>query len=352
MQPVLWTERLAGCLSDFELHPDAPAELEHELLDTLWARLQARLADDEFQKAVEKSRKVGLTSTTLSLLTGRTETSESLVEANVRSLERLYEQLGARTGAGLHDKLWRRIRQLDPDVDGKTALLYVIATLADTDTQSTLQAVARERFEEWIGHYQGEIDELSETERQEIDQLLEHAETPTARALALPYTVVSKRDGKSVEWPQHLYQDSNGEYPETLNSWERDVVETELDGVLCWVRNKPRQRWALTVPYETADGHSAPVYPDFLFFRRMPNGVVVDVVDPHGLHLDDAPAKARGLAQYAQRHGHAFNRFQLVIYDKSTGDKRALDLKKVKIRDAVVRVTTNEHLRALFTLTG
>jgi len=40
------------------------------------------------------------------------------------------------------------------------------------------------------------------------------------------------------------------------------------------------------------------------YFMHVLTGVTD--VDTHGIHLDDAPAKARGLATYAKDHGHRF----------------------------------------------
>lgn len=354
MAPVVRLERLAGCLSDFDLLPDAPAEMEAALVQTLWERLATRRTDRDFERTIERSRKIGLNATTLSYLTGQTNVSTIQVESTSRSLERLYEQIGLKIGAGLHMKLWRKIRNEDSGINGDTARLYVIATLSETATLRALDGQARQQFEEWISQYQDAIDELSENERQEFDRLLEHAEAPTPRALALPATVRSRRTDRSIDYPRHLYQDDDGEYPETLNEWEKDVVESELarDDALCWVRNRERQSWALTIPYDTPSGDAARMYPDFLFFRSVEQNVVVDLIDPHGVHLEDAPAKARGLARYAKKHGHLFGRLEMVVYDRQSRRRRTLNLKSVAVRDHVITVTTHEHLLSLFDLAG
>ncbi len=235
-----------------------------------------------------------------------------------------------------------------PRSPGDVARLYVIATLSDSPTLKALDDAARQRFEEWIGQYQDQIDALPENDRQEFDRLLEHAEAPTARALALPTTVGSRRTERSIDYPRNLYQDENGEYPDTLNEWEKDVVETERarEGAICWVRNKARQPWALAVPHDTGTGDAAPMYPDFLFFREQDGKVVVDLVDPHGVHIPDAPAKASGFARYAKQHGHLFARLEMVIYDRQSGRRQTLNLKSVAVRDHVLAVTTQAHLQA------
>lgn len=354
MPPVTRLERLAGSLSDFDLYPGAPDDMDTELLSVAWARLQSRLGQAEFERAVERGKQVGLTSTTLSYLTGETETTTIRVQSTSRSLERVFEQVGARTGAGLHDKLWRRILDEVEGVDGDTARIYVIATLGEAATREALDNAARQTFDDWLGQYQDKVDDLPEDARQEFDRLREHADAPTNKALALPLTVRSRRSDRSIDYPGNLYEDEGEVYPEKLNEWEKDVVETEIarDGAICWVRNKDRQSWALTVPYETSTGHVAAMYPDFMFFREEGGIVVVDLIDPHGVHLPDAPAKARGLARYAANHGGAFTRVEIVIYDRQSNRRKSLNLKVVSVRRHVLEVTTNQHLNALFDLAG
>lgn len=355
LAPVRRLERLAGLLSDQELYEDAPTDMENQLVELCWQRLATRRTDRDFERAVANSKKIGLTATTLTYLTGQTEETSIQVESTSRSLGRLFDQVGARGGAGLHEKLWRRIRREDHTVDGDTARLYVIATLGDSTTTRSLDERARQQFDDWFATYGAQIDALPETPRQEFYQLQEHADAPSDHGLALPlHAVDSRRNDRSTDYPRHLYQDEDGIYPEILNEWEKNVVETELarDGSITWVRNQPRKRWALTVPYDDPAGDPVPMYPDFLFFRRAGDRVVVDLVDPHGVHFDDAPAKARGLATYAQRFGHLYASIDLVIYDKQTRRQRRLQLKQVAVRDHVRRVQNSEHLRALFDLAG
>jgi hypothetical protein len=94
------------------------------------------------------------------------------------------------------------------------------------------------------------------------------------------------------------------------------------------------------------------MYPDFLFFRKSGDGVAVALIDPHGVHLEDAPLKARGLARYAQKYGRHFGRIEIVIYDREDNREHTLNLKSPTTRDEVANVTTHQHLRSLFDLAG
>ncbi len=352
MAPVARLDRLAGSLSDLGLWTEAPQEMESQLLRILSERLANRRGDAEFEAAVSRSREVGLNATTLSYLTGETVTETIRVVSTSRSLERLFDQIGKRIGAGLHEKLWRQIRSSERGMSGDEARTYVIGVAAETATLRLVEERARILFEDWLARFEGEIDELSEGERQEFDKLREHGEGPAERGFKLPTSVRARSREGATDWPFHLFQTDEGFFPDRLNKWETSVVESELarDGLVCWMRNKERQSWALTVPYEISSGQFKSMYPDFLFFRKSIDGVTVALIDPHGVHLEDAPLKARGLARYAQRYGHHFGRIELVIYDRDADREQALNLKSPTIRDEVAKVTTHEHLRSLFDL--
>lgn len=355
MPPVLRVEALAGALSDAGILEDAPDQVDQRLGDLLWQRLATRRGSTEFEDAVKRSREVGLDATTLSYLTGETETQRLRVESTSRSLERLYDQVGRKVGAALHDKLWRRIRQAG-DIDGDTARLYVIATLGDADTQRALNAEATQMFDDWMAEHADAVDAMDDDERRELDELREHAEEPSKIRIVLSDSVRARRDNRSVDWPHHLYVDHNDVYPERLNEWERDAIEAELarsDTLVCWLRNRPRGRGSLAIPYTKSTGEVAPMYPDFLVFHKTADGrIVTDILDPHGLHLEDAPAKARALAEYAQKHGSAFGRIMMMIYDREHNRRVTLDLRRSDVRSQVRTVSTTAHLQSLFDLAG
>lgn len=351
--PIPRLERLAGALSDYEIRPDAPKEMEKKLIAQIWGGLNARRCDAAIRQAVDRARKVGLDATTLSYLTGHTESRTIELTSTSQSIERHFEHVGARVGAGLHEKLWRAIRSDDPSIDGDQARLLVIATLGNDAIIAGAEDIARNLFDDWDTQHRNKIEQLSDTGRIEFEQLDEHADEPRQRHLALPLTVRSRRSPKTTDWPHHLYTDADCNFPEDLNSWETDVVERMFTapGFICWVRNRARQGWALALPYDDANGGWLPAYPDFIFFREAGGKVVADVIDPHGLHLDDATAKARGLARFAEQHRANFGRLKMIIYDKDADQQKTLDLKRKSVRNRVAGVTTTQHLRDLFDLT-
>jgi hypothetical protein len=67
------------------------------------------------------------------------------------------------------------------------------------------------------------------------------------------------------------------------------------------------------------------------------------VVDPHGLHLGDAPPKLRGLAEFTEQFGGDFHRIESVaeMKDKTL---RVPDLKRAAVRPAIRDAGDVEHL--------
>jgi type III restriction enzyme len=171
------------------------------------------------------------------------------------------------------------------------------------------------------------------------------AADPELAPIGYPTTIEEKKADKS--WSRHLYVDKEALYSAKLNKWETRVVEEELGKkeVVGWLRNPPRKSWSLCVPY-TLGGQQRPLYPDFLFVRSDSGEFVVDLLDPHRMDLEDAPAKAAGLARYSDKHCHEFGRIELIIVN---GDEiKRLDLADELVRARVRGVNDHTHLRQLY----
>lgn len=108
----------------------------------------------------------------------------------------------------------------------------------------------------------------------------------------------------------------------------------QREGFKFWYRNpnRPTQD-SLGVAFVEGDETSI-VRPDFLFFCESADGsVVVDIVDPHGIHLADALPKLRGLARYAETHPEIYRRIQSVA--KVGGKLRVLDVTREDVRKTI-----------------
>jgi type III restriction enzyme len=164
------------------------------------------------------------------------------------------------------------------------------------------------------------------------------------RTWMLPSTVL-EADGSETPLPffnYHLMSDDAGEFPIELNQWEHKVLDNEMKraGFEAWYRNPERaSQDSLSISYLVEDEYKL-LRPDFIFFARKPDGsVVVDIVDPHGVHLSDALPKLRGLAGYAEQHKEIFRRIESVADPENNKQFRVLDLTDSSVRQAIMSAT-------------
>ena len=118
------------------------------------------------------------------------------------------------------------------------------------------------------------------------------------------------------------------------------------------MRNQDRKPWSLEIPY-THGGEVRPLFPDLLVVRQAPDGegFRFDILEPHDPSLGDNVEKAVGLARFAERHGHLFERIQLIRRQRSPAGGEAffrLEINRTTIQKKLLLVTTNAQLDALF----
>lgn len=202
------------------------------------------------------------------------------------------------------------------------------------------------KFTQLYDKQRDKIAELSDGRRQAYRRLIRTARKPEPETIMLPPNMFG--DKRETKRDKHLYVDANGKYPCKLNGWEKSVLANALaeTGALAWLRNIPRQEWSFTIPYEQ-DGEDRPLYSDFLVFRKSGGKIVADVLEPHATAYADSWAKAVGLAKFARDHGdQGFGRIELIT--KVGKAMKRLDLNKSAVRDKVLGVQNNQHLKQLF----
>ena len=218
---------------------------------------------------------------------------------------------------------------------------------------SDIEQVADNISRQWLAETRVDRKNLPDEKQAEYDRLEGMSLRPERVDLTVPVTSQAdtkarEADGAEAPLPTddtHLLVDDQGVFPIELNDWERRVLETEKQqsGFLGWYRNPDRGvKESLAVAYEDSGTWKA-LRPDFLFFSEVDGEVVVDLVDPHGFHLADALPKLRGLAKFAETHGHEFRRVEAVAL---VGDRlRVLDLTRPVVREEVQR---SANARALY----
>jgi type III restriction enzyme len=219
--------------------------------------------------------------------------------------------------------------------------------LSDEPLWAQLESVSGELVIEQLGRYQPLIKDLSEEFRAYFAKIRRSAKDLEAAPLKLPDRIVSAAGAR--RWPKHLYVDEGGLFPARFSGWESDFLEHRLanDDVLAWLRNPPRKEWSFSVVYDDERAEKVNMYPDFLVLRRLRNGLVVDLVEPHRADEGDAARKMVGLAAYADRHGASFGRIEMVSRG-TDGVFRSLDLNDEKGRSAAKLVTTTSSVVKAF----
>lgn len=321
----------------------------HAVLDLARADLAHEIQTQrESVEAIE-----GVTLTT-NLQTDRRTFNDFLEAADLAVIEDAYRR-AARTVSP--DLARTYAEHLAADDGGDDALIEAHATIAAMglvpEVKTRVEAAAEDLSNNWLAEYAEQIRSLSDERREVYREIAEMSAHPLDVRLAQPRTwleptTAREPGGGEVQLPRfqrHLLCDEQGCFPADVNRWEREVLQTELarNECLAWYRNPARATQdSLGIIYE-ADGGSAIVRPDFIFFSRTSDGgVVADIVDPHGHHLADALPKLRGLARYVERHPAMFRRFEAV--SEIDGRFRSLDLTDDAVRSAIGAATSARSL--------
>lgn len=222
-----------------------------------------------------------------------------------------------------------------------------------TNLQEYLDAEADKQTSDWLDEYRVARKDLTDERQDAYKSIQSWSKEPQSLELDAPKswivpTTERKEDGREIPLPtfeNHLLCAEDKTFPCELNAWETTVFnkESKRTDFKFWYRNPSRpSQDSLGAAYKDNDRYQI-VRPDFLFFSVVSGKVVVDIVDPHGLHLSDSLAKLQGLAQYAEEHSKHFRRIESIA--EVNGKLRVIDLTEDKIRKQVLN---SDNAKALF----
>lgn len=329
----------------------AHAEM-HKVLDGARARYKAE---------IETARKSVLTvegkSLKADLKGGGMSFDDFLEEADYAVIEDAYRRAGRSISPDLATSYSDYLARNEGDTDDmEAALIDAHATIGALGLvpgiRETLEVEAEKLSNQWLTRFRVDIKNLSDERQDVYRQIREMSANPMDVDLARPTswmqpTTIREANGSETPLPsfeRHILCDEHGMFPEDFNSWEGEVVKSELarSGAVAWYRNPSRaSQDSLGIIYEDG-GEPKIVRPDFVFFVQQDGSVAADIVDPHGIQFDDAMPKLKGLAQYAERFGDHFRRIEAVA---KVGSKfRVLDLKEITTRAAVTAATSVRQL--------
>jgi len=332
------------------------------------AHAEMHKALDAFQDAhkekIEAKRKSVLT------VDGKT------VIADMKGKEKSFDEFWEDADVAVIDDAYRRAARIfSPDIS-RTYVEHLAQKVAsvDDDPEEYLEAIVEARVtvaglglvtevldyfgaeadklaKAWLVKYAPQVKALTDDRKESYRQIIEMSTEPQSVDLAKPEsryeaTKAREKDSEIVfpTWKNHLLSDKDGKYPAELNDWERTVVETESKriGFSFWYRN-PQQpgQSSLGIAYIEDEQYKI-VRPDFVFFAEQDDKVVVDLVDPHGIHLADALPKLQGLSVYAETHASAYRRIESVA--EAGGKLRVLNLTRADVRQAVMEAASAKGL--------
>lgn len=338
--------RLARALANDDIEPDAGDSALAKLLAELQTEHSRVRTSDIFVKLVEERTEVAIRAVDWQVGLEAIERDKPVkLAVSSENIHDVFEDAGRRIGdEGLHKEWWKARRR--EGIDNTRAKRELLALSIDPAVRKKLESAAQLKVQQWLNAHYRAISDLPERRQQVYNEIRRQALDPELQTLHLPPSIQATKS--DLSWRRHVYADTDGNYPTTLNKWEATVVNEELgrNETTVWFRNIPRKPWAITIPYEVS-GKPAPFYPDFVFLTKRDGEWVADLLDPHHIDLADAPAKAVGLAKYAAKHYAAFNRIELIVV-RGDNDIRRIDLTDEAKRDKVLAVKTKEYLAHLF----
>ena len=292
----------------------------------------------------------GLDLKTIAVLnTGITEERQAYtIEAVSSDIDRHFQQAGRLLGNGLHMDYWRN--QGDREAD--EVKIEVAALTQITSAMAEIETFAEKEFDQIYEQHKQDIAGLKEQRRKHYEKLRLATATPRDIAWRLPESIDFRRAVNAPQVHRHLYVEEDGKFRTDLGTWEKEVLDEELADptVVAWLRNVDRKPWSLEIPYEEG-GTIRPMFPDMIIIRQQANRFLFDILEPHDASRSDNVAKTIGLAKFAEKHWHIFDRIQLIRKKRAPDGKDRyfrLDVGKESVRKKVLQLISNAQLDQVF----
>jgi type III restriction enzyme len=277
--------------------------------------------------------------------------SEFVERADDRAIRAGFEGAKKAFGADIAQSYVNHLAGPDDEASGEDGLreAYVrtAALAAVKEVREKVDLEALELTTRLFAEHRVAIRDLPDVRQQEYEEIRAMTTEPQQGVLRSPRTRIEgfsliAEDGQIQPAPLatlHLMSDEGGRFPLTsLNKWESEIVLAELErpNVRGWYRNPARAAVdSLGIAYrDDATANWRSMHPDFVFFHEVGGKIVASIVDPHGLHLEDALMKLQALATFARTYGDAFHRIEALA--EVDGRMKVLDMKTEAVRDALM----------------
>ena len=272
-------------------------------------------------------------------------------------INKRFEESGRILGEGLHIDYWKR----HSDIDELEIKFDIIVFVNNVEAISQLEYYCEELYNSLYDSNKNKIGLIHPVfQRDKYKRLLNASLQPKEIPWCLNDKVEYIIHDKDIAYDKHMYVDDNGIYKASLNTWERDVLQEEINNVIYfWLRNPVKKDWSYIIPYENEEGIIKPMFVDFIVIRRdntnSDNPYIFDILEPHDPSLNDNVPKIRGLARFAEKYNTLFGRIQLIRKMKRPDGKEhyvRLDLAKTSVWKAVLTKHDNVGIDDLFKTMG
>ena len=331
---------LWDCVDVLSADIDPDANLDAKIQSSFFNELEGDILHHpaEFKRAVNDIKNTTVSVKRVDPLTGdEFEDHEELVENDADRLVSYYKRAVSVFGGASDLVKYCLNRRMEENHDSDTqAIVRVCAAAYCMEIVQELETWAADYTEKLLDEYGPRRFAVSEENLPKWNRIDGNTKPYIERNLNIQASV-TRQNMDYDRYPKHIICDDNGWAYINLFPIEKRVVETELAKSLtvAWYRNQPRNLHAsLCIPYEM-NGELEPMYPDFIFFEKLPNGTIArSIVDPHGDWLGDSIAKLKGYVSYLKDHPDMFASVQ-VVTGETDGELRYLDLKRKDVQDAI-----------------
>ena len=217
---------------------------------------------------------------------------------------------------------------------------------ADDNCIANLNRYAEKKFHELNDKYRRYVVGKSEKCRKQYDDIVANSDIVSKHNFTLPETVSVKIEPTGKKYDNHLFAYADGMAQIKLNGWESGLIDEESrrSDFVCWLRNPPREKWSMCMPYEMK-GEIKVAYPDFIIVRKdSVLGYVIDILEPHNPDYKDNLGKAKALAKYAEEEPK-IGRVQIIRREKDASGKdkfKRLDMSHGSIRQKVLKAINTD----------
>ena len=227
---------------------------------------------------------------------------------------------------------------------------------ADDNCIANLNRYAEKKFHELNDKYRRYVVGKSEKCRKQYDDIVANSDIVSKHNFTLPDTVSVKIEPTGKKYDNHLFAYADGMAQIKLNGWESGLIdeESKRSDLVCWLRNPPREKWSMCMPYEMK-GETKAAYPDFIIVRKdSVLGYVIDILEPHNPDYKDNLGKAKALAKYAEEEPK-IGRVQIIRREKDASGKdkfKRLDMSHGSIRQKVLKAINTDEIDHIFETDG